>query len=246
MKRWFTFTLVVGLAAAMAAVVARVPEALAEVEAFRVTEIRMKGARFLDLAEAEELLALPPQASVWDDTSQWEARLATHPLVRKVRIHRRFPGTLLLDIQECEPVALFPSPTLVPVDEAGRILPIDPVLHRLDLPLIASGRGDGASSLTQAERSLLASEISRIRAADPDLASQISDLNLEEGGDLRARFLKPSVVFRFRPGMADRRIQDGLRVLADATARFEDDAVANLDLRYEDQVVVRLDPRGGN
>jgi cell division septal protein FtsQ len=245
MKKWFTFTLVVGLAAAMAAAMARIPEALAEVETFRVAEIRLKGARFLAKEDAEELLAIPPHASVWDDTSEWEARLASHPLVKKVKIHRRFPGTLLLDIEEAEPVALFPSPTLVPVDASGRILPIDPTLHRLDLPLIASSRGDGAGSLTQAERSLLASELSRLVRADPGFGGQISDITLDPGGDLRAQFLKPPVVFRFRPGLANRRIQDGLRVLADAAARFEEDAVANLDLRYEDQVVVRLDPIGG-
>ena len=105
-------------------------------------------------------MAIPPHASVWDDTSEWEKRLETHPLVMNAKIHRRFPGTLLLEIEECEPVALFPSPTLVPVDGTGRILPIDPTLHRLDLPLISAGGGDGPNSLTQAERTML------IRMAD--------------------------------------------------------------------------------
>jgi hypothetical protein len=246
MRRWFGFSLMVGLAAAMAAVVSRIPEALAEVEAFRVTEVRLKGARFLLEEEAEALLALPPNASVWDDTSEWEMRLGTHPLVKKAKIHRRFPGTLLLDIVEAEPVALFPNPTLVPVDESGRILPIDPSLHRLDLPLIASAGKDGPGSLTQAERGLLALELSRIAEGDPGLGDQVSDLTMDSAGDLRVQFLNPEVVFRFRPGLASRRMQDGLRVLEDATDRFVEDRVVNLDLRYEGQVVVSLERRRGN
>jgi len=246
MKRWFGFSLMVGLAAALAAVVARIPEALAEIEAFRVTDVRLKGTRFLEKAEAEALMAVPPHASVWDDTSEWEARLETHPLVMKAKIHRRFPGTLLLDIVESEPVALFPSPTLVPVDDSGRILPIDPTLHRLDLPLIAAGGGEGPESLTQAERGQLAMELSRLAGGDPGFGGQISDLIMDPSGDIRAQFLKPHVVFHFRPGLPSRRIQDGLRVLADATARFNQDQVVNLDLRYEDQVVVRFDRTGGN
>ena len=96
MKRWLTFVLVLALAVASGGVVSRIPEALAEVEAFKVVEVRLRGARFLTEVEANRVLALSDGASVWDDTKVLEARVKEHPLVDDVTIHRRFPGTLLL------------------------------------------------------------------------------------------------------------------------------------------------------
>jgi len=240
MKRWLTFVLVLALAVALGGVVSRIPEALAEVEAFKVVEVRLRGARFLTVAEATRVLALSDQASVWDDTKVLEARVKEHPLVGGVTIHRRFPGTLLLQVVEREPVALFPNPMLEPVDESGKILPIDPAIHKLDLPIMAWTGDGGPGSLTPAGLRLLAGEISRLARGDPELHSAISDFALNSRGDVRARVSDPPVTLHFRPGLPSGRIQEGFRVLRDAQARFEEGPVVGLDLRFDDQVVVRF------
>jgi hypothetical protein len=240
MRRWLTFVFVLALAVALGGAVSRIPEALAEVEAFRVTEVRLRGARFLTQQEAEATLDLSSRASVWDDTKVLVARLKEHPLVSDVKIYRRFPNALLIRVEEREPVALFPNPTLEPVDAEGRILPIDPALHRLDLPIMAAdgkGRGD---SLSPADLRVLAGEISRFAQGDPEFHSRISDFALNSNGDVRARISDPPVTLYFRPGLPSGRIQTGLRVLMDALARFDRGNVVDLDLRYEDQVVVRF------
>ena len=245
MKRWLTFVLVLALAVALGGVASRVPEALAEVEAFKVVEVRLRGARFLTEAEATRVLALSDGASVWDDTKVLETRVKEHPLVDDVTIHRRFPGTLLLQVVEREPVALFPNPMLEPVDESGRILPIDPAIHKLDLPIMASAGKGGAGSLTPAGIQLLAGEISRLAQGDPELHAAISDFALNSRGDVRARVSDPPVTLHFRPGIPSGRIQEGLRVLRDAQAKFEEGPVVDLDLRFDDQVVVRFGRAGG-
>lgn len=246
MKRWMAFWGVVALAVAMAAVMSRAPSALAKVEAFRVTGIRIEGARFLTQEEALRTMDLPANASVWDDTGNWEMRLQHHPLIAKAAVHRRFPGTLVLQVVEREPVALFPGPTLEPVDESGRVLPIDPGLHRLDLPIMAHANARGSGALTPAERRLLAEEIHRITQGDPEFLARVSDITLDSRGDLHARVGDPNVILHFRPGLPYRRIHAGLRVLEDASTRFEGKQVTDLDLRYEDQVVVRLARAGGS
>jgi hypothetical protein len=246
MKRWLTFVFVLALAVALGGVVSRVPEALVEVEAFKVTEVRLRGARFLTLEEAVTALNLSDGASVWDDTKVLEARLQEHPLVKEVAIHRRFPSALLLQVVEREPVALFPNPTLEPVDESGRILPIDPAFHKLDLPLMASAGADGPGSLTPAGLRLLAGEISRLAQGNPEFHSRISDIVLHPGGDMRARLLDSPVTLHFRSGLSNGRIQTGLRVLGDAQARFDEGDVVELDLRFDDQVVVRFGRAGGS
>jgi len=246
MKRWLTFVLVLALAVALGGVFSRVPRALAEVEAFRVREVRLRGARFLTQEEAERVLDLSERASVWDDTKVLDARLEEHPLVREATIHRRFPGALLLQVVEREPVALFPNPTLEPVDEAGRILPIDPALHKLDLPIMAATGGGGSGSLTTAELSLLAGEISRLAKGDPEFHSRVSDFSLDPRGDVQARISDSAVTLRFRPGLPNVRIETGMKVLEDAQARFGEGEVVDLDLRFDDQVVVRFGGAGGS
>jgi hypothetical protein len=246
MKRWLTFVFVLALAVALGGAFSRLPKALSEVEAFRVTEIRLRGARFLTHEEAVAALSLDPLASVWDDKKVLEARLREHPLVENVVIRRRFPNALLLEVEEAQPVALFPHPTLEPVDESGRILPIDPAYHKLDLPIMASAGAGGPGSLTPAELRLLAAEIVRLAEGDPGLHAMISDFTLHPRGEVRARISDPPVTLHFRPGLPSRRIQAGLRVLADAQGRFPEGDVAHLDLRWENQVVVRFARSGGN
>jgi hypothetical protein len=246
MKRWLTFVFVLALAVALGGVFSRVPEALSEVEAFRVKEIRLRGARFLTHDEAVQTLDLSAGASVWDDTKVLAARLEEHPLVDEATIHRRFPNALLLQVVEREPVALFPNPTLEPVDESGRILPIDPAIHRLDLPIMASGK-ERHGTLTPADLSLLAGEISRLAKDDPGLHARISDFTLGPRGEVSARISDSPVTLHFQAGLPNGRMEAGLRALADARGRFgvgEADAV-DLDLRFQDQVVVRLGGAGG-
>lgn len=249
MKTALTFVLMILLVVALAASFSRVPEALARMETFRITEIRVEGNRFLTREDALKTLGIAPSASVWDDLDAWEAQLRGHPLVEDVRIARRLPGTLVLEITEPTPVALVPNPTLEPVDASGRFLPVDPAQHRLDLPLMALAGGTKRGTPSAAERRLMAGEIARMAQQEPEFLSRVSEVTLHPRGDLRAQFWRRDptreiwdlpVNLLFRPQLPSRRIQEGLRVLKDALSRFGGAEIVDLDLRYEDQVVVRL------
>jgi cell division protein FtsQ len=231
---------IIALVAGLAFVAQRIPEALAHLEAFRVEEVRIEGERFLSLEDLAPILEIPSSASVWDDLQEWEERLLAHPLVLEARIRRRFPRTLVLEVKEREPVALVATPTLEPVDRSGRVLPIDPTRHQMDLPLIGTRAGLGLGDLTPAERALLVGEVARISEVNPGLASQLSEIVVEGRGYLRARIWDPKVDLLLRPGTAGHRLKKGLDVLGDALVRFGAEGVVALDLRFDDQVVVRL------
>lgn len=249
MKTGFNYVMVTILAVLLAATFSRLPKALARMDTFRVTGLRVDGARFFTREDALKTLGIPPSASVWDDLDAWENRLRSHPLVEDAKIHRRLPGTLVLEVTEPTPVALVPNPTLEPVDGSGRILPIDPSIHRLDLPLIALASGGTLQTPSAAERHLLAGEVARFAEQNPELLARISEVTLQPRGDLIAQVWRRDtsrevwdlpVSFLFYPDLSLRRIQEGLRVLDDAVARFDGDRISELDLRYEDQVVVRM------
>ncbi len=221
-----------------------VPGRLGELELFRVEEVRVEGTRYLPEEEARRVLALPPGATVWTDLDALAARLRAHPLVREARVRRRLPHGLVVQVREWEPVALLATPVVVPVDEEGRILPIDPSRHRLDLPLLVpGGRGDG-DGVRVRERRIMARAVAQIREVDGEFYQLVSDVALEAGGDLAVRAWAPPVTLLLRPSTPPYRVEEGLRVLRDALARFGGEGVAEVDLRFEDQVVVRLNPTG--
>ena len=236
MRRRRLLGLLSGLTASLAGVTLahRLPEALVEMESFRVTGVELEGARRLVLSEAVAAAGRPARASVWDDFTAWEAGLRGHPLVRSARIRRRLPGTLVFVIEEREPVALLSTPTLEPVDEEGRVLPLDPATDAVDLPLL---RVD----LTDPPRiRILTGELARLGRVEPAFLGEVSEVGTDERGDVVARWGVPLVTFRFRPSVPPRRLREGVRALADATGRQEGKPPVGVDLRWADQVVVRV------
>ncbi len=215
------------------------PPALQEMELFRVDRVEIQGLRYLAQSEVREALALSPAASVWDDRGPMELRLAGLPLVRAVRIRRRLPGTLVVEVTEREPVAMVPTPTIEPVDAEGRVLPIDPVRHGLDLPILRAHHGGGVSGPPSAEQLRgLADAVDRLAAMDPALARAVSEVAYDPRGDVLIRLADPEVDLRTRSPLGLQRIEEGLRVLSDAMSRRPDELPTAVDLRFADQVVV--------
>ena len=240
MKAGLRFGAVLILAAGLAAGLTRVPEALAHVEAFRVRTIDVEGHRFLTYQDALRAASVPPEASVWDDLETVEERLRGHPLVLEARVRRRLPATLVLEVRERDPVALLPTPSLVPVDATGRMLPVDPAAHRLDLPLVDPFPVPArkAGRLTPGELRTVAETIGRLARTEPQLTPRISEVRWL-AGDLEARLTGPEVVLLFPPSASSGRLREGLVALSDARERWPDRTPRAVDLRFVDQVVVR-------
>jgi hypothetical protein len=217
--------------------VPRAPGALARVDWFRVRSFRVEGARYLTAAEVESAAAVPAGANLWDDVAPVAARLRAHPLVRDVHIGRRLPGTLVVRVEERRPVGLLPTPTLEPVDREGRRLPLDPALHRLDLPVIRASRS-GRGSSAPAAIAAAAREAARLAEADPGFWEGVSAITEEGARDLTVEWGDPAVRLRFRAPLAQTRLREAKAVLADVSDRG-DPAPLLLDLRFADQVVVR-------
>lgn len=224
----------------------RVPEALASMEAFKVTDVQLRGLRYLPREEAMALLAVDAQTSVWTDLDAPAERLRGHTLVKDVHIERRMPGTLLVDVDERRPVALVPTPTLEPVDAEGVRLPIDPAEHRLDLPVLEVGvlPAEGARLLPDRVRRL-AAEVGRLQDADTAFLQRVSEVYWGDDATVVARWSEPRVDFLLLPGTSARRLREGFAALGDALLRDPNGVPTFVDLRYADQVVVRRSPSLG-
>lgn len=211
------------------------PDALAELEFFRAREYRVDGARLLQEKQVLAAAAISPFVSVFDDLTSIELRLEQHPLIRRAHVTAELPGTLVVTIEERTPVGFVAGPVLEPVDRDGQVLPLDPVEHRLDLPVLM--RTGGEAALSRSQLRVLAMEVDRLAADNPTFLAAVSEMAIDDTGDATA-LLSGGLLLRFRPPLSHLRLRDGLAALEDAVLRQPDQTAVVLDLRFEDQVVV--------
>ena len=220
-----------------------IPEALTRMKTFRVTDVEVRGTRFLSSDAVIAELGVTDQTSVWTDTDVWTERLLAHPLVDTVSITRRVPSGLLVQVVERRPIALAPTPTLEPVDAEGRRLPVDPAAHRLDLPVIVSDRTPpSASTVFPEDVRRLAAELDHLINADTAFHQRVSSVRWGERGTVIVRWTEPPVEFLLPPRASPTRLREGLGALSDAMSRTPAERPSTIDLRFSEQVVVR---RGG-
>lgn len=224
----------------------RIQDQLKGLEIFELKEVEVSGLRYLSREEVLTTLGMAPGTNLWEDLSPYRERLRAHPLVEGVVLRRRLPGTLAVEVRERAPVAFLADPVLSPVDREGRPLPLDPVRLRLDAPILVLWDERKQASLGPSERRTLASEVARLEQMDPGFVAKISTISLSPRGDLRVEIWEPPLTIFLRPGISADRLDEAMRVLADAKERFPDSDPWALDLRFEDQVVVRLQGKRGS
>jgi len=238
------------LAGATVVAIPRVPGWLSQIEFFDVREIVVEGTRYLDPDTARAVAGVPSGFSVWGDLEGVQARVRLHPLVAEARVRRKLPDALIIEIREREPVALLPTPSLVPVDAEGRELPIDPTRHRLDLPLLRPrteripGQSwpaavAGEEGVTPTQLRTLAGVVASLVALEPRVAASLSEASVDPYGDVILHFLEPATAIHVRPPLTSARLMEGWVVLADALDRNPERTPLAIDLRFADQVVVR-------
>lgn len=209
-------------------------QALGSLDFFRVRRVEVTGARYASPDEIVSRLRIDSAASVWDDVAPLEERVRLHPSVREVRVVRRLPGTLVVEVTENPPVALVQTGGstgarggLVAVDQSGRTLPIDPSATDVDLPVLRV-RDTVALRL-----------LGEIREALPGLFARIGDVSRTARGDLAIRLTEPVARLVLAPAdISIDRLAEIIPVEADLDRRKA--SAVELDLRYKDQVIARL------
>ena len=203
---------------------------------FQVDDVQVEGAVYLSRDEVRAAAGVASAANLWESKRAWVEGIESHPLVKTVEVSRRPPSTLLVRIEEVEPVALIASPLVEAVDESGAPIPVDPSAPVLDLPLLRVVGED--SPAPSHALPVLASEMKRMVALAPEVFSVVSEAHWEDGlvtlllGDSGPRL-------RYRPPLSGRRLREGIVAMNDALERFPDRPPREVDLRFDGQVVVR-------
>ncbi len=241
MSRIVRRRLVVILAAALLGVTLPdwAPAMLSHLPLFAVAEVDVEGTLFTSPEEIRELAALGSESSIWDDPSPWEQRVEAHPLVMAARARRSGLHRITLRIDEVVPVAVAATPRLVPIDSEGQILPIDPALHMLDLPIVSRLGSVQDHSLHPDSDRRVVGVLAELLEVRPAVFATISEARVTPAGDgVELILLEASPASRMILPMSDpllglRRIEAALR------SRPNSDPVFEVDARFSGQVVIR-------
>lgn len=230
----------VGLAALVGATSpAWAPPVLGRMSAFRVEGVEVTGNRYLPADSVAARAAVPDSASVWHDPEPWLERLRSHPLVREASVRRSGLDRLEFRIVEVEPVALVPTPTLVPVDAEGTILPLDPARASLDLPILGTRPETENERVTDEETRRLLDLVVRLRETERAFVETASEFTPGPGGSVEVRLVAEGACEKVLLPAADP--LDGLRRVEMALGDYRGKAaVEAADARFEGQVVLRL------
>jgi cell division protein FtsQ len=201
------------------------PLMLRRMDFFRVRRVEIVGAHYVAPSDILSRLNVDTTISVWAPTKPLAARVARYPEVRSVVVHRKLPGTLVVEITERVPVALVPANGGLRVyDERGVLLPIDPARVTVDVPV-----------LMQRDTALLRL-LGAVRVGMPGLYARVSSVR-RVGRDELLLMLKTGPV-RAMQDVTLARLAEIDPVEADLARRQV--RVAEIDLRYRDQVIARL------
>jgi cell division protein FtsQ len=222
--RWGRRIAAVALLAAIASPLWARP-LLSSMEFFRVRRVEVRDARFTPPEEIRRRLKIDTTFSIWNDLEPLEARVAAHPQVSGVHISRRFPSTLVVTVEEHQPVALVQGKNgLQAYDAEGRGLPLDPSRTPVDVPLMS--RADTA----------LLRFLGQLQVVQRDLFARVNEIRRNGRDELVLDLVNVSV--RVRPDISVERLAQVSSVesyLAQRQAHARE-----LDFRFRDQVIARF------
>jgi len=149
-------------------------------------------------------------------------------------------------------VALVRTPVLRPVDGRGRVLPIAVAGEYLDAPVIVEPSRIGEDSVADSLTVRLVGGLLAVRALDPALARQVSEIGWASGGGLRIVLQEPLEAELLLPERPDQRTLREVRLAMEHLRSSNEtvapviDRVARIDARYADELFVSLRTRRVN
>lgn len=203
----------------------------------RVARIDVRGERFLSEGEVIQLLGPALGENILGlDLDVLKSKLRASPWVAEATVKRTLPDTLHVEIRERVPLALAEADRLYLMDGEGALIDIyGPRTSNFDLPIVRGLQGyDGDARRDRARR---AGALLRDLG---ELGREISEVEVEDSGDLRLVLRGPGEVVRMGAPPYRRRFTTFLamrRELVERCPRAE-----YFDLRYRDRIYAKEPP----
>jgi cell division protein FtsQ len=164
-------------------------------------------------------------------------KMEAHPWIRTVKLERRFPHTLVVEVEKQAPAALARMDDFYYVNRWGEIFKQASGADDMDLPVIT---GLSTDNLKVQEELRRAMHVVSVLAPEegPWSVSELSEIHLRKDGAMSLYFkhMKAEITFMWNE-LADK--MDGLRQVAEHLNQSgKIDLVTRIDLNYVDGAVV--------
>lgn len=147
---------------------------------FTVSSVTVEGTSRIDKSEVLRLSGLRTGMRIMGiSPGAAERAIAKNPWVKRVSVTRHFPGTVVISVQEREPLALINSGNVYYTDDEGKLLPLFPNTYS-DLPLITGVKGVRLDSVACIEKQSFARVkrfLDQCKSADATFARRLSQVD---------------------------------------------------------------------
>jgi cell division protein FtsQ len=203
-------------------------------ERLRVERVEVRGSHFLSEGEVRELLGPAVGENILGlDIDALKTRLRSSPWVAEATVSRTLPDTLRVEISERAPLALAELDRLYLMDGDGSLIDLyGPRTSGFDLPIVR-----GLAGTTGEARRDRAQRAGTLLQDLGDLAREVSELQVEDSGDLRIVLRGAGEVVRMGPPPWRDRFLTFLGLRKELAARCPD--TEYFDLRYRDRIYAK-------
>jgi cell division septal protein FtsQ len=200
----------------------------------------VRGNQHLSEGEVRELLGLAVGENILAlDLERLKGRLTASPWVAHASVRRSLPSTIEVAIQERAPLALAELDHLYLMDAGGALIEIyGPRSASFDLPIVR-----GLQDLDGEARADRAARAGALLQDLGGLADEVSEVSVEESGDLRVVLRGPGEVLRLGLPPYRERLALFLRLRRTLTERCP--RAEYFDLRFRSRIVA-MEPAAGD
>jgi len=199
----------------------------------KVSRVEVRGGHFLSEGEVRELLGPAVGENILSlDIDGLKKRLRASPWVADAAVQRTLPDTLRVEIDERAPVALAEVDTLYLMDEHGTLIELyGPRTAAFDLPVVR-----GLAGLSVDDRRERARRVTLLLGDLQELASELSEIRVEDSGDLET-ILRTGEVVRLGAPPYRKRFMTFLGLRGQLRQRCPD--AEYFDLRFKDRIFAK-------
>lgn len=210
---------------------------------FNVREIEVSGCQTIDQKQIVQLSGLILGTNLMQINADEAIRkIALHPVIKSVRIHRRIPHTILIEVEERTPVALVVgADSYLAVDNEGIYLRKgEDLLNELTLPVISGltipeNISPGANVTTDG----LTAALALLKQMDESFLKNVAEIKASSPYSLTFNMLQGVEVRFGEPEDVERKLRLLQELLFDNGQVINDQTVEYIDLRYNSLPVIK-------
>jgi cell division septal protein FtsQ len=183
---------------------------------------------------------LKGQNLMWADLDAWRTRLLASPWVNDAELRRTLPSTVEITVSERVPAMIGRlDGRLFLVDEHGFVIDqFGPRYSSFDLPIVdgLGGQNSGPAVRIDDARAVLATRVVTALRARPEIAKQVSQIDVSDAHNAHLTLTGDSVVLYVGEDQFLERIESYRQLAETLRARVEE--IAYVDMRFGERVFV--------